>query len=179
MKRILAIAALSAVLSTTGFAAEMTGYISDDACALKSAKAASAADWINPSAFEDCAKKCVKEGSTAVFVTEDNKVLRLDPRSSAKVMPLLGHRVKLTGTEKGGTLTVDTIAAIAMKPKTTAKGRRRRTSRVPIGDPQRHAVEPCGAYCRGLERSRSSGSRATVHDSGRDWGMKHTLSSQA
>ena len=121
MKKLLAVAAMSAVFSTSGFAAEMTGYISDDACAVKSAKAAKAADWIKADAFEACAKKCVKEGSTAVFVTEDNKVLRLDPASSAKVMPLLGHRVKLTGTEKDGTLKVETIAAIAMKPKMTAK----------------------------------------------------------
>jgi hypothetical protein len=121
MKKLLAVAALSALCSTSGLAAEMTGYISDDACALKSAKSAKAADWINPDAFEACAKRCLKEGSTAVFVTEDNKVLTLDASSSAKAMPLVGHRVKVTGTATASTLTVDTIAAIAMKPKTAAK----------------------------------------------------------
>jgi hypothetical protein len=50
-----------------------------------------------------------------VFVTEDNKILRFDQASSAKVMPLMGHRVKVTGTAKDGTLMVDTIAAIEMK----------------------------------------------------------------
>jgi hypothetical protein len=43
----------------------MTGYISDEACAVKSAKSAKAADWIIPDAFEACAKRCLKEGSTA------------------------------------------------------------------------------------------------------------------
>jgi Protein of unknown function (DUF5818) len=121
MKKLLAVAALSALFSTSGLAAEMTGYISDDACAVKSAKSAKAADWIIPDAFEACAKRCLKEGSSAVFVTEDNKVLRLDASSNAKAMPLLGHRVKVTGTATDGTLKVDTIAAIAMNPKAAAK----------------------------------------------------------
>lgn len=120
MKKALVIAALLATFPASGLAAEMTGYVSDDACALKGAKAAHAADWIDPEAFETCAKKCMKSGSVAVFVTEDNKILRLDPHSRAKVSALLGHRVKLTGTEKDGLLNVDTIAAIAMKPKTPA-----------------------------------------------------------
>jgi hypothetical protein len=122
MKKLLVVAALAAVFSTNGLAAgEMTGYISDEACAIKSAKSAKAADWIIPDAFEACAKRCLKEGSTAVFVTEDNKVLRLDASSSAKVLPHLGHRVKVTGTAAEGTLKVDTIAMIAMQPKAAAK----------------------------------------------------------
>jgi hypothetical protein len=120
MKKLFAVAALAAMFSTSGLAAEMTGYISDDACAIKSAKSAKAADWIIPEAFEACAKRCLKEGSTAVFVTEDNKVLKLDAGSSAKAMPHLGHRVKVTGTATDSTLKVDTIAMIAMKPKTAA-----------------------------------------------------------
>jgi hypothetical protein len=121
MRKLLAVAALSAMCSTSGLAAEITGYISDDACAVKSAKAAKAADWIVPEAFEACAKRCLKEGSSAVFVTEDNKILKLDASSNAKAMPLLGHRVKVTGTATSSTLSVDTIAAIAMKPKAAAK----------------------------------------------------------
>jgi hypothetical protein len=121
MKKFLAVAALSAICSTSGSAAELTGYISDDACAVKSAKAAKAADWVVPEAFEACAKRCLKEGSSAVFVTEDNKILKLDASSNAKAMPLLGHRVKVTGTASSTTLTVDTIAAIAMKPKAGAR----------------------------------------------------------
>ena len=121
MRKLVAVAALSAMCSTTGLAAELTGYISDDACAIKSAKSSTAAEWIKPDAFEACAKKCLKEGSTAVFVTEDNKVLKLDAVSSARALPHLGHRVKVSGTATSTTLSVDTIAPIAMKPKAEAK----------------------------------------------------------
>lgn len=114
MRTILTAAALATAMSATGFAADMTGYVSDDACATKSAKSARAADWIKADAFEACVKRCVKEGSSMVFVTEDNKILRFDARSNAKAMPLLGHHVKVTGTATGGTLTVDSIAAIPM-----------------------------------------------------------------
>jgi len=107
--------------SSTGFAAEMTGYISYDSCAIKSAKSTKAADWIIPEEFEACVKHCLKDGSSAVFVTEDNKILKLDASSTAKAMPLVGHRVKVTGTATNSTLTVETISAIAMKPKATAK----------------------------------------------------------
>jgi hypothetical protein len=129
MRKLAAVAALSVMCSTSGFAAELTGYISDDACAIKSARSATAADWINPDAFEACAKKCLKEGSTAVFVTEDNKVLTLDAVSSARALPHLGHRVKVTGSATNTTLSVDTIAPIAMKAKAGAK---------PSGDDHSH-----------------------------------------
>jgi hypothetical protein len=121
MKSFLTIVGISALLSTSALAAEMTGFISDDSCATKSASAAKAADWINPNAFEACAKKCMKEGSAAVFVTEDNKIVRLAGSATPKVMPFLGHRVKLTGSVKDGLLNVETIASIKMEPGTGTK----------------------------------------------------------
>ena len=121
MRKLVAVVALSAMCSASGLAAELTGYISDDACAIKSAPSATAAEWIKPDAFEACVKKCMKEGSTAVFVTEDNKVLKLDAVSSARALPHLGHRVKVSGTATSTTLSVDTIAPIAMKPKAGAR----------------------------------------------------------
>ncbi len=114
MKKVMIALALAACTSVPGFAAEMTGYVSDDACATKSAKASKAMDWIKVDAFEACVKKCVKEGSAMVFVTEDNKILRFDQASNGKAMPFMGHRVKVTGTAKDGILTVDKIAAIEM-----------------------------------------------------------------
>lgn len=116
MRTILTAVALAAAMSTSGSAAEITGYVSDDACATKSAASARAADWIKADAFEACVKKCVKDGSRMVFVTEDNKILTFDAASKAKVMPLMGHHVRVTGTARAGTLTVDRIAAIAMTP---------------------------------------------------------------
>jgi hypothetical protein len=112
MKKVMMALALAACTSVPAFAAEMTGYVSDDACAAKSAKASKAMDWIK---VEACVKKCVKEGSAMVFVTEDNKILRFDQASNAKALPLMGHRVRVTGTAKDGVLKVDTIAAIEMK----------------------------------------------------------------
>lgn len=117
MKKTLAIIALAAGFSASGSAAEMTGYISDQSCATSRSSAASAVDWIKPDAFESCVKKCVKEGSEMVFLTEDNKTLSFDASSRAKAKAHMGHRVKVTGTATDGVLKVDTIAAIEMKKK--------------------------------------------------------------
>lgn len=114
MKKILALVTLSLLTAIPAAAAEMTGYISDDVCVSKNTSAKKAMDWINPDAFEACAKKCVKEGSSVVFVTEDNKILRLDAASVAKAMPHLGQRVSVQGTVKDGAVKLDSIATIKM-----------------------------------------------------------------
>lgn len=93
----------------------IVGYISDTKCASGSAKAKSAAEWIQPAAFEDCVKKCVKEGSAAVFVTEDNKILKVDAASSAKIEQYLGHKVSVTGKVEGTTLKIDTITGLKLQ----------------------------------------------------------------
>lgn len=100
---------LIALLSTTAFAGEWTGYISDEKCASASAKAKSAAEWIKPAAFESCVKTCVKQGSAVVFVTEDNRLYKIDADSMAKVMPQLGHKVVVTGKIDGETIKIDSI----------------------------------------------------------------------
>ena len=93
----------------------IVGYISDTKCATSGAKAKTAAEWIQPAAFEDCVKKCVKEGSAAVFVTEDNKMLKIDVASSAKIEQFLGHKVSVTGKVEGTTLKIDTVTALKLK----------------------------------------------------------------
>ncbi len=93
----------------------MIGYISDTKCATSGAKAKTAAEWIQPAAFEDCVKKCVKEGSEAVFVTEDNKILKLDAASTAKITAYLGHKVSVTGKVEGTTLKIDTVTGLKLK----------------------------------------------------------------
>jgi hypothetical protein len=115
MKKLFAVAALVALCSVAAFAGQWTGYISDEKCASAGAKSAKASDWINPKAFESCAQKCAKEGSKVIFLTEDNKQVALDADSLKKVMPLLGHRVSVTGTMENGTLKVDTVTGIAME----------------------------------------------------------------
>jgi hypothetical protein len=93
----------------------IVGYISDTKCATSGAKAKTAAEWIQPAAFEDCVKKCVKEGSAAVFVTEDNKILKIDTASSAKIAQYLGHKVSVTGKVESGTLKIDTITGLKLQ----------------------------------------------------------------
>jgi hypothetical protein len=93
----------------------IVGYISDTKCATSGAKAKTAAEWIQPAAFEECVKKCVKEGSTPVFVTEDNKILKVDAASSEKITQYLGHKVSVTGKVEGGTLKIDTITGLKLQ----------------------------------------------------------------
>ncbi len=114
MKLTLVALALSAVTALLAPAAQLTGYISDERCAVSGSKAKTAAEWINPAQFEQCAKRCVKAGSPAVFVTDDNKILKIDAGSLEKVTPHIGHKVSVTGTVDGSTLKVDSISSLKM-----------------------------------------------------------------
>jgi hypothetical protein len=109
MKKSFAALVLFTLGSVSAFAGEITGYISDEKCAHASAKAKTAAEWINPAAFESCVKKCVKEGSAVVFVTEDNKLLKIDADSMSKVMPSLGHKVTVNGNIADGVIKIDSV----------------------------------------------------------------------
>jgi hypothetical protein len=114
MKRLLVVLSVVAFASVSAFAGEMVGYISDAKCAASGAKAKTAAEWIKPAAFETCVKTCVKNGSEAVFVTEDNKILKIDAASLDKITPQLGHKVSITGKVEGDVLKVDSITALKM-----------------------------------------------------------------
>jgi hypothetical protein len=94
---------------------KIVGYISDTQCAKSGAKAKTAAEWIKPDAFERCVKECVKGGSEPVFVTEDNKVLKFDATSAAKIVPFLGNKVSVTGHVSGDVITIDNISALKLK----------------------------------------------------------------
>lgn len=118
MKKALTMFLLLGLVSIPVLAEKLTGYVSDEQCATSSSKAAKATDWINPKAFGSCAQKCVKNGSPIVFVTEDNKVLKLDADSTKKASTHLGHRVSVNGRVENGTLKIDRIATIAMEAQT-------------------------------------------------------------
>jgi hypothetical protein len=117
VKKLFGIALLGLVVITARVqtAGPIVGYISDEKCALSGAKSAKAAEWIKPAAFESCVKDCLKQGSEAVFVTEDNKVLKLDAASKKKVESHVGHKVSVTGKVEGTTLKVDTIADLKLQ----------------------------------------------------------------
>lgn len=119
MKKLLTAFVFLVLISATAFAEEWKGYISDEKCAAHGAKAAKASDWMNPQAFPSCAQKCVKAGSPVVFVTEDNKILKLDANSTKKATPHVGQRVSVSGKVENDTLKIDKIATIevpASKP---------------------------------------------------------------
>jgi hypothetical protein len=113
VKKLIAVLALSGLAGAAAMAAEMTGYISDTKCAAEHAKATTAAGWIHPKVFESCAKMCVKDGSEAVFLTEDNKVVKIDAGSLDKALPHLGHKVKLNGKIEDGKLKVESVSTIS------------------------------------------------------------------
>ena len=114
MKTLFVVLALAALASMTAFAGEWTGYLSDEKCAVSGAKAKTAAEWVQPAAFEGCVKKCVQAGEALVFVTEDNKIVKIDAQSMSKVTPVMGHKVKITGKIEGDKLKVDSIATLPM-----------------------------------------------------------------
>lgn len=114
LKKLCVVMGLSVLASMTGFAAEYTGYLSDEKCAMSGVKAKTAAEWIKPAAFESCVKSCVKGGEAVVFVTEDNKIFKIDAASMEKVMPVIGHKVKINGQVDGNKVTVESVRTLAM-----------------------------------------------------------------
>jgi len=102
MKKLLFCLALAVtLLAATAMAGEMTGYISDAKCG------AAHSDGSEKSV--NCVKGCVKGGTPPVFVTSDKKVLKIDAASKDKVMDHLGHKVTVTGSVEGDTLTIESI----------------------------------------------------------------------
>ncbi len=99
MKKLFTVFALTAVGSMSAFAAQLTGYIADAQCKHVDGTAEHIA----------CTQKCVKEGAEVVFVTSDNKVLKIDKASLSKVQPHLGHKVNITGNVTGDSVTIDKI----------------------------------------------------------------------
>lgn len=119
MKKLVALSILLACASVAAIAEHVTGYISDAQCASAGSKAAKATDWVNPKAFEGCVQKCAKNGSPLVFVTEDNKVLKLEGDSLKKATEHLGHRVSVEGKVENGALKIDKIENIKMEAQTS------------------------------------------------------------
>ncbi|MDP4129023.1 MAG: DUF5818 domain-containing protein [Bacteroidota bacterium] len=74
-----------------------TGYISDSHCGADGAKEGHVA----------CAKKCIKEGSVAVFVVDGKVYSITDPK---KVSKYLGQKVTISGTMTGDAIEVDKVS---------------------------------------------------------------------
>jgi len=55
----------------------------------------------------ECAAKCIKGGSPAVLVTEEGKIYKIDDQ--AKVVPLAGKQVTITGAATGDTIKLTSV----------------------------------------------------------------------
>lgn len=97
MKKLLFMFSLAAI---SAMAADFSGYIIDQVCAGKKEM------WGNV----ECAQSCIKRGSPAVLVTSDGKIYSI--ADQAKVIPLAGKKVTITGTLKGDTISVASVKAI-------------------------------------------------------------------
>jgi hypothetical protein len=100
VKKLLFASTLSLCLSFGAFGADLTGYISDAACAKKDvAKAES-------DAHAGCAQGCAKKGQALVLVS-GGKVYQLDDQTKAQ--PHAGHKVTVSGKVEGDKITVSDI----------------------------------------------------------------------
>jgi hypothetical protein len=99
MKKLVVTFALAAIGSMSAFAGEWSGVIADSKCKHTD----------GTQAHIDCTAKCIKGGADAVFVTADNKVLKIDKDSLDKVTPHYGHKVTVTGNVEGDTIKIDSI----------------------------------------------------------------------
>ncbi len=55
------------------------------------------------------------EQSEAVFVTEDNRILKFDAASRAKIEPFLGHKVSVTGKVTGTMMTIESVTGLKLQ----------------------------------------------------------------
>jgi hypothetical protein len=97
MKKTILAFALVAGFSTVAMAAEFKGYIIDEKCSTKAAMRGNV----------ECATTCLKGGSPAVLVTEEGKIYKI--ADQAKVTPLAGKQVTITGKMTGDTITVASV----------------------------------------------------------------------
>ena len=81
------------------YADTWSGTISDEHCGAKHADASEKSIA--------CAQKCVKGGAAPVFITSEGKVLKIANADAVK--DHIGHKVDLTGTLNGDTVTVSNV----------------------------------------------------------------------
>ncbi|HEX3553730.1 MAG TPA: DUF5818 domain-containing protein [Thermoanaerobaculia bacterium] len=99
---LLALTMLALPLAAAGTKGSWTGWITDESCGAKGAKAEHKA----------CAEKCIAKGQKLVFYNNaDKKLYSLDNQDVAKAN--LGHEVKVTGEADGTAIKVEAIAPAA------------------------------------------------------------------
>lgn len=101
------IAFIAFTMAMSALAATWTGQISDSACGMSHAKMMASDKSLKTD--RDCTLACIKAGSKYVFVS-DGKVYNISNQKLAALKTNAGETVELTGTMKGGTITVSKIA---------------------------------------------------------------------
>lgn len=97
---LLALLALALPLASAGTKGSWTGWITDESCGAKGAKAE----------HKSCLEKCLSNGDKLVFYnTADEKLYSLDKQDVAKEH--IGHEVKVTGEVDGAAIKVESIEA--------------------------------------------------------------------
>ena len=100
MRVIARIVSATVLAASIASAASMVGWISDASCGASNASGSAEA--------RECAKRCIKDGASPVFVSEaDKKVYKLAGKANAK--DHLDHKVQISGDIKGDTITVTEI----------------------------------------------------------------------
>jgi len=100
--KVLALSALALGLASVAMAADVSGFVIDQACSKMPAMKADVA----------CAQKCIKGGDKAVLLTPDGKVYQITNQD--KITAHAGHNVTVTGDVKGDAITVDKVTMAKM-----------------------------------------------------------------
>jgi hypothetical protein len=99
---LIALLAVTFLAPALAHAGDWTGWITDEHCGAKGAKAG----------HEKCAEKCMSGGSKLVFYNNaDKKIYTIDNQDLAKAH--LGHEVKVSGDATGDSIKVSAIAPAA------------------------------------------------------------------
>ncbi len=96
MKKMFALLSMMLLTAGLSFAGEWTGYVTDAKCA-KGGKAGAA--------HAGCAKGCIGKGDAAVLVDADGNIHEI--ANQDKIKALAGEKVKVTGSEAAGKITVE------------------------------------------------------------------------
>ena len=98
MKKFGAFVLLVFGLTTLALAADVTGWVTDSACATKGKAGAD---------HKACAEKCAAKGMELVLVTDDKKVIKIHNKDA--VSKVIGDKVTATGKLDGDSIHIDAV----------------------------------------------------------------------
>ena len=98
MKKVAVVMVFAFVLSGLAVAADVTGWVTDAACASKGRAGADHAA---------CAQKCAAKGGDLALVTDDKKVVKIHNKDAVK--DHVGAKVTATGKVEGDSIHIDSV----------------------------------------------------------------------